>query len=365
MVACTFHNGDGTTIAHGKAFTHTTVHVEFSTGGTIQPRVAGDDVVLCYKVCTPSCWRQDADATATKSLAEVVVGFAFQTNVEPLHGKGSKRLTCRTLELQTDGAVGQSRFSIFLRNHAREHCACGSVSVLDGVVETHLLLILDGILSRLDDFLIFHAVHLRELATIPVERLVGVGTMEQTGKVDGFLLVGGMLRMHLDEVCATDNLLEALHSDFCKILTHLFCQEREEIDHIVGSAHETLAKCLVLCSHTDRAGVGVALAHHHTSQHDERQCAETELVSTQQCHDDHILGGFQLSIGLQPHLVTESIHHQCLLRLCQANLRTDARKAHRRGRTGTRATFGTADDDEVGLSLCHTCGNRAHTALCH
>ena len=64
-------------------------------------------------------------------------------------------------------------------------------------------------------------------------------------------------------------------------------------------------------------------------------------------------------------MVSQAIQHQRLLRLSQANLRTDTRKAHGTCWAGTRTTFRTANHDEVSFRLCHTCGNRAHATLCH
>ena len=274
MVACTFHHSDGTRIAHGKAFTHTTVHVQFTAGGTIQSRVAGNDVVLCHEVRTASCWRQDADASAAESLAEIVVGFTFQTNVQTFHGEGTERLSCRALELDLDSALWQSFLAIFLGNRTRQHRAHGSIRVLDGVVEGHFLLVLDGFLSRSDDVFVLHATDLRELASVPIERLVRVGFVEQSGKVDGLLLVSGMLGVYFDEFRMSDDVFQSMHTHLRKVLSHLFGKEGEEVHHILGTSHESGTEPFVLCGYTDGAGVGVALAHHHTSQHDERQCAE-------------------------------------------------------------------------------------------
>ena len=274
VVACTFHHSDGTRIAHGKAFTHTTVHVQFTAGGTIQSRVAGNDVVLCHEVGTASCWRQDADASAAESLAEIVVGFTFQTNVQTFHGEGTERLSCRALELDLDSALWQSFLAIFLGNRTRQHRAHGSIRVLDGVVEGHFLLVLDGFLSRSDDVLILHATHLRELTTIPVEWFVSLRLVEQTGKVNRLLLVSSLFCMYFNEFRMTNDVFESMHTHLREIFAHLFSQEREEVHHVVSLSSEASPQGLVLCGHTDRAGVGVALAHHHTSQHDERQCAE-------------------------------------------------------------------------------------------
>ena len=53
------------------------------------------------------------------------------------------------------------------------------------------------------------------------------------------------------------------------------------------------------------------------------------------------------------------------MRFSKANLRTDARKAHRTCRAGTRTTFRTADDDEVSFRLSHTSRNGAHATFCY
>ena len=64
-------------------------------------------------------------------------------------------------------------------------------------------------------------------------------------------------------------------------------------------------------------------------------------------------------------MVSQAIQHECLLRFSKANLRTDARKAHRTCRAGTCTTFRTADDDEVSFRLSHTSRNGAHATFCH
>ena len=274
MVACTFHHSDGTRIAHSKAFTHTTVHIEFAAGGTIQSRVAGNDVVLCHEVRTASDRWQDADAPSRESLAEVVIGFAFQTNVQTLHSEGTERLSCRALELNLDGAIWQSFLAIFLGNRTRQHRAHGSIRVLDGVVEGHFLLVLDGFLSRSDDVLILHATHLRELTTIPVEWFVSLRLVEQTGKVNRLLLVSSLFCMYFNEFRMTNDVFESMHTHLREIFAHLFSQEREEVHHVVRLSSEASPQSLVLCCHTYRTGVGVTLTHHHTAQYDEWQCTE-------------------------------------------------------------------------------------------
>ena len=189
--------------------------------------------------------------------------------------------------------------------------------------------------------------------------------MEQTGEVDGLLLVGGMVGVHLDELGVTDDVLQSVHANLGQVFAHLLSEEGEEVHHIVRLSTEAGTQGLVLRSHTHRAGVGVALAHHHTAEHDERQRAEGELVGAEHSHQHHVLGGLQLTVGLETHLITQTVEHKRLLCLSETDLGRDAGKAHGAGRAGTRTAFRAADDDEVGLGLGNTGSDGAHAAFGH
>ena len=160
--------------------------------------------------------------------------------------------------------------------------------------------------------------------------------MQQSSEVDGLPFLSGSrfftfhfyLFTYFDELRVSDNLLQALYTDFSKIFAHLLSQEGKVVHHVFCATFEVLAQLRVLGCHTHRTGVRIAFAHHHTSQDDERQCTKRELVSTEHSHDHHILGSLQLSVGLQAHLVAQTVHHQCLLRLSKAYLGRDTRKAH-------------------------------------
>ena len=125
-----------------------------------------------------------------------------------------------------------------------------------------------------------------------------------------------------------------------------------------------LAQLGILCCHTHRAGIGIALAHHHTTKNNQRQRAKRELVSSQHGHNDDVLRRLQLTVGLQAYLVAQAVHHQRLLRLGKSNLWRDASETHRAGRAGTRTSLGAADDNEVGFRFRHTGSNRSHPTLC-
>ena len=156
-----------------------------------------------------------------------------------------------------------------------------------------------------------------------------------------------------------------MHANLAEILAYLLSQEGEKVDDIFSPSFKVFAQLRVLCGDAHRTGVGVAFAHHHAAQYNQRQRAERELVGAQHRHDNHVFGCLQLAVGLQAHLIAQAVHHQRLLRLGQSDLGRDAGKAHRAGGAGARTAFGAADDDEVGLRFCHTGGDGAHTALGH
>ena len=160
-----------------------------------------------------------------------------------------------------------------------------------------------------------------------------------------------------------DDFLQAADAYFAEIFANLLGQEREEVHDVVGTTFEMLAKLGILRCHTHRAGIGIALAHHDTAKHNQRQRAKRELIGSQHSHDNDILGRFQLAVGLQAYLIAQTVHHERLLRLGKSNLWRDASETHGTGRAGTRTTLGAADDDEVGFRLCHACGNRSYATL--
>ena len=71
-----------------------------------------------------------------------------------------------------------------------------------------------------------------------------------------------------------DDLLQAVHTYLTKIFTYLLGEERKEIHDIFCPALKVLAQLGVLSSHPHRAGISVALAHHHTPQNYQRQRAK-------------------------------------------------------------------------------------------
>ena len=125
-----------------------------------------------------------------------------------------------------------------------------------------------------------------------------------------------------------NDFLETMNTYLCEIFAHLLSQESKVVHHIFGTTLEMLTQLRILGSHAHRTGVGIALAHHHTTQHNERQRTKRELVGSQHRHNDDVFGSLQLAISLEAHLIAKSVHHQCLLCFGQSYLGRDTCEAH-------------------------------------
>ena len=66
---------------------------------------------------------------------------------------------------------------------------------------------------------------------------------------------------------------------------------------------------------------------------------------------------------MQTHAAAQSVQHESLLRFRESNLGRHTGVAHGRGGRGSRATFGTGDDDDVCLGFGDACGNGSHAAF--
>ena len=118
------------------------------------------------------------------------------------------------------------------------------------------------------------------------------------------------------------------YANLRQVFARLLSKEREEVDHVFGTPAEFGAKGFVLRCHTYRACICIALAHHQTAEHDERQRTERELVCTKHSHNDYVACRLELSVSLQANLVAQTVEHECLLSLSKTYLWRDAGKTH-------------------------------------
>ena len=190
-----------------------------------------------------------------------------------------------------------------------------------------------------------------------------LGHVQQRGQVQALRLpvvhgAGGV-----EQLGVADGLLEGAEAQLGEELADLFGDELEEVDDVLGLAGEPLAQHRVLGGDADRAGVQVADAHHDAAGDDQRRGREAELLGAEQRGDDDVAAGLELAVGLHDDPVAQAVEQQRLLGLGEAELPGAARVLERGERGGARAAVVAGDQDDVGVRLGDTRGDRADADL--
>ena len=192
----------------------------------------------------------------------------------------------------------------------------------------------------------------------PGRRLV-----EQLGEVEPARL--GVLdqRRLVEHLALADHFVEAAVAHRRHQRAHLFGDEEEEVDDVLGLADEALAQHRVLGGDADRAGVEVALAHHDAAGGDQRRGGEAELVGAEQGADDDVAPGAHAAVDLDADARAQAVEHQRLVGLGQADLPRAAGVLDRGQRRSAGAALVAGDRDVVGLALGDARRDRADADL--
>ena len=159
--------------------------------------------------------------------------------------------------------------------------------------------------------------------------------------------------------------LKRAHAELRHQLAHLFGDEEEIVDDVLGLAAELLAQHRILRRHAHRTGVEVALAHHDAARDHQRRGGEAELVGAQQRADDDVAAGLHLAVHLHRDAAAQAVQHQRLLRLGEPQLPGRAGVLDRRPGRRAGAAVVAGDGDVIGFGLGHTGRHRAHADLRH
>ncbi|CCY64902.1 putative uncharacterized protein [Prevotella sp. CAG:1124] len=161
VVSCPFDYRYGSRVAHAEAFAHLTVDVQLAGSGSVEARVACYGVVFGVEVAAHG--RQYRYASAAEALGKIVVSLALQLEVDTFYEERAEALARASLELYVHRRVRQTVFSVFLGYESAQHCAHGTVGVLDCVVEVYLFLFSDGTLCRVYNLSVEYAVEVMML----------------------------------------------------------------------------------------------------------------------------------------------------------------------------------------------------------
>mmetsp|Transcript_40259 Transcript_40259/g.88004 ORF Transcript_40259/g.88004 Transcript_40259/m.88004 type:complete len:314 (+) Transcript_40259:361-1302(+) len=122
------------------------------------------------------------------------------------------------------------------------------------------------------------------------------------------------------EIRAADEVVDFADAQRCHDLPRLLCDKEKVVDEVLRLPGEFLAQLRILCGYPNRASVEVALPHHDAAQRDERGSAHSDLLGAEEhCHHD-VSACSHLAVCLQRDAVPETVQHQGLVSLRQADL---------------------------------------------
>ena len=130
VVAHAFDDGGCAGVADGEALAGDAVEEDFAAGCAVEDDVADEDAFLGQEA--GGLGRIGDDAPAGEAFAEIVVGVAFKLERDAVGNECAEALAGRAVEVEVDGAVGQSGGAVAARDFAAQHGADGAVHVANG-----------------------------------------------------------------------------------------------------------------------------------------------------------------------------------------------------------------------------------------
>ena len=361
MIATALGNRRRTGITNAEALTGDTIHIALAGRRTIEGDVADDDI-LTGAERTSLRWRHD-ELTAAQALTEAIIGITMETDREALRDKRTKGLTAATVCLDHEGIIRQG---IALRRHAVVIGDLGAEDGTEGTVRARNLDLLLVVLTARDGRgklpekhrLVEGLLEMEIIDPLRIEvtlllRKGRIARIQDLREIHLCRARGDMRGRSIDReaVGTADHLVHGTEAELRHVLAHLLCDEAHEVHDVLRLAREALAENVVLGSDTERAGILVADTHHHAAEADERCCREAILLRTEQCGDDDVATGHQLTIGLELDTVTKPVLDQRMVRLRDTELPRETRMVDRGHRccTGTSIVAGHEDDLCAGL----------------
>ena len=236
-------------------------------------------------ICVAVSRRIDDQPAARETLADIVVGLAFELQRHALGHEGPEALAGRAGELHVDRVVRQAGVAVALGDLARQHGARGAVDIGDRQLERDRRLASRPRPALLDQRLVEHlaeivVLRLGVVEAVALRRLRAGGTA--CAKSSPLAFQCSIDRVAVEHLDLADHLVEGAEAQLRHELAHFLGDEEEEVDDVLGLADEALAQHRVLRRDADRAGVEVALAHHDAAGRDQRRGRAAELVGAEQ-----------------------------------------------------------------------------------
>ena len=280
--------------------------------------------------------------------------------VRPLASHAPKDWPATPWKSIADRAVGQALVAVTPGDLPREHPADRAVGVRYGLLEADLFAVFECRQALLDQLVVQGFLE-------PVILVLGVADrlsfrcldpVEQRREIHaaGLPVLDGPA--HLEPVGASDHLLEGPEAHPRHVLPHLFGDEEEVVDDVLGRTGKALSELGVLGRDTNGAGVQMAYAHHDAARGHERRRREGEVLGPEERRHGDVASRLELAVGLQDHTPPQPVLDEHLLGLGDPELPRQPRVLYGRERRGARPAVVARDGYVVGLRFRHACRDR-------
>ena len=364
VVSRALDHGHRAGVAHREALAGHPGGVQLAARGAVEAGVAHDDGVLRHEARAARVAQHDA--AGRHPLADVVVGIAFEIQVEPAGVPHPEALPGAAAAAHGERGPLHAVVAPAPSDLPRDARADRAVEVAEVVVPFAAALALDR-----RQHVAHHA--LGELAAVEgwvrvgraeLRRIGGQAARGEDGREVELALPGRLAAHHLEMLGAADDLGERAHTEGGEDLTHLLGHETEVVDHHLGEPGEVLrAQHVVLGGDPGGAVVEMADAQILAPERHHRRAAETEALRAEDRRLHDVEAGLEAPVGLQPHPVAQIVAAQRLVGLGEAELPRRARVLDGGQGARARAAVIARDRDQVGVGLGDSGGDRAHPGL--
>ena len=256
---------------------------------------------------------------------------------------------------------------ITLGDLARKHGADRAFRVLDGAHDAHRRAAIERGLRLGDQFAVENGMNFVVLGLAVVDRhaLRRLGLEEQPGEVQplGFPVLDDLALV--EHLHLADHFVERAIAQFGHQLAHLFGDEEEIIDDVLGSAVEALAQHRILGRHPHRAGVEVAYPHHDAARGDQRRGREAEFVGAEHRADHDVASRAHAAVDLHRDASTQPVGDERLVGLGEPDLPGRAGVLDGGEGRSAGAAFEAGDGHVIGARLGDARGDGADANLGH
>ena len=366
VIARAFDHRERAGIAHREAFAGAARGVQFAAGGAVEAGVAEDgrfvgDVARVAR-------RTDDDAAVGHALADVIVGFAFEFQLQAAGEERAEALPGAAVEMQGDGRIAHAVVAVRARDAAGQARADAAVGVADDVAQRRVeglaaALVGDGVGQVVFELRGEAGRRRLRRAHAAVAARSQTFVREERRQIQQAMHGQGAFGL-VQQFGAADDLFDRTRAQLRQITAYFLGEAAEKVLDAFGQAGEVVgAQFVVLRGDAGGAVVEMADAQVFAAQRDHRRGAEAEGLGAEQCGLDHVQAGLHAAVGLHDHAVAQTVGDQRLACFGQAQFPRRAGVADRRDGAGTGAAVVAGNGDEIGAGFRDARSDRADAGM--